>query len=293
MSCTNNLKQLGLALHNYDSAFGYFPPSTVTNGNSAGQPWSGQSFILPYVEGATIYQRINFGQGYHHADNKSLLPPSGVAATRVPVLLCPSETNDRVRTDSAGVAEHYPLSYAMNMGTYLVYNPVTQQNGGGAFGPNAKINSRDFIDGLSSTLAYAEVKTYTPRFNDCILPTTPPVSPDVVATSYITGGSWSANGGHTEWVCGRAIHTGFTTTFAPNTRVPYQLGSVTYDIDVTSSREGRNATDATYSVITSRSYHQGMVHALRMDGSVRSIAENIALDVWRAMGTRNGGEVIE
>ena len=106
-----------------------------------------------------------------------------------------------------------------------------------------------------------------------------------------SGGAWSAANGHTEWVCGRAIHIGFTTTFTPNTKVPYTTGGALYDIDVCSRREGSNPTDVTYGVVTSRSYHSGMVNALLMDGSARSIASTVSLATWRALGTRDGGEV--
>ncbi len=294
MSCSNNLKQLGLALHNYHASFNNFPPSTITTGGSASQPWSAQSFLLPYVEGYSVYERINFSLGYHHAHNKNLLPPSGVAATRVPTLMCPSDVEDRQRLDASGTPEHYPLSYALNMGGYLIYNPVTQQDGAGAFGPNRMLGARDFLDGLSNTLAMSEVKAFTPRFHDVVgMPATEPNVPAEVTGPYIAGGAWSNSNGHTEWVCGRAIHTGFTTTFTPQTEVIYNLGGAVYDIDVTSSREGRNQTDVTYGVITSRSYHQGLVHCLRMDGSTRSITESITRDAWKSLGTRNGSEVTE
>lgn len=294
MSCQNNLKQLGLALHNYESGFKRFPPSTFAVGGAAPQPWSGQSFLLPYVEGDTVYKRINFSVGYHHPDNKSLLPPNGVAATRVPVLLCPSEFEDKVRVNSStGLPEHYPLNYALNVGEYLIYNPITKQVGGGAFAPNARHTTAHFVDGLSNTLAMSEVKAYTPRFQDVPnLPTTPPVRPEDVGAQYI-GGTWSATGGHTEWVCGRAIHTGFTAYFPPQTRVPYVgPNGKTYDIDITSIREGANPTASTYAVITSRSHHTGLVNTLRLDGSVRSTSSSIAIDAWRALGTRAGGEVL-
>jgi hypothetical protein len=74
--------------------------------------------------------------------------------------------------------------------------------------------------------------------------------------------------------------------------VPHVEGGITYDIDVTSSREGRSTTDITYGVITARSYHPGIVNVVLMDGSTRSIAENIDLLVWRALGTRAGGDVV-
>lgn len=291
-SCSNNLKQLGLAMHNYVTALQVFPPSSIVFGGSTSEPWSGQSFVLPYVEAGNVYRRINFSLGYHHPSNDALLPPYGVAATRVPVLICPSETQDRPRMDSAGTTPyHYPLNYALSVGTYLVFNPVARTDGGAAFAPNSPQTPASIRDGLSNTLAMAEVKAYNPRFHDAVgIPTTPPLAPTDVSTSY-TGGSWSANSGHTEWVCGRAIHTGFTTTFTPNTRVPHVVAGTPHDIDVSSSREGRNLTDPTYAIITSRSYHPGMVNVLLMDGSVRPISSTIELAAWRAMGTRAGGEI--
>jgi hypothetical protein len=292
MSCQNNLKQLGLALHNYESVHRIFPPSTNTLGNAATQPWSGQSFMLPYLEASTTYDLINFSIGYHTAGNKNLFPPNGIAATRVSVLMCPSEPNDRERINTTtGLPEHYPLNYTLNVGRYLVFNPTNQNDGGGAFAPNGRIKAAAFIDGLTSTIAIAEVKAFNPRFHDAVLPVTEPLRPEDVSPS-VSGGSWSEANGHTEWVCGRAIHTGFTTTFTPNTKVPHLSAGQTFDIDVSSSREGRNNTDITYAVITARSHHVGLVQATMMDGSVRSLTSSIDLNTYRSLGTRGGGEVV-
>lgn len=294
MKCQNNLKQLGLALHNYEGALGCFPPSTITYGASANQPWSGQSFLLPYMEGGNTYSLINFGLGYHNATNQSLFPPHGVAATRVAVLVCPNETQDRPRNNAtSGQPEHFPLNYAMNVGMYFVFHPVTQQDGGGAFAPNAQFSTAAFTDGLSNTLAFSEVKAYQPRFHDRPgMPTTPPATPTDVASGY-TGGAWAMTG-HTEWVCGRAIHSGFTTTFPPQTRVPFtHSDGRTYDIDVSGMREGVTQVDPTSAIITSRSYHSGgIVNALRMDGSVRPFSQTIQRAVWQALGTRAAGDVV-
>jgi prepilin-type N-terminal cleavage/methylation domain-containing protein len=290
MSCSNNLKQVGLALHNYESALRTLPPSTVSIGGSANQPWSAQSFLLPYLEAGNITSRIDYSVGYHAGTNKANFPPSGVASLRVPVYMCPSEPNDRSRLDASGVPEHYPINYALSVGTYLIYNPVDRTDGGAAFGPNRRNPVSGFADGMSNTLGLAEVKAFTPRFQDHVgMPSIPPSSPASVSTMY-TGGSWSATNGHTEWVCGRSIHAGFTTTFIPNTQVSHVLAGKTYDIDVTSSREGRNQTDPTFGIITARSYHTGLVNVVLMDGSVRGISSSIEQGTWRSLGTRSGSE---
>ena len=292
MSCSNNLKQIGLALHNYESALKTFPPSTVSIGGSAGQPWSAQAFLLPYLEGSNIHSRIDYNVGYHNGTNKANFPPNGVATLRVPVYLCPSEPKDQARLDANGTPEHFPINYSMNVGSYLILNPLNRADNGAAFGPNRRNTVAGFIDGMSNTLGLSEVKAFTPRFHDHVgMPSAPPANSTVVSSGY-TGGSWSTNSGHTEWVCGRAIHTGFTTTFVPNTKVLHNVSGVVYDIDVTSSREGRNQSDPTYGIITSRSYHAGLVNVVLMDGSVRVVASSIELATWRALGTRDGSEVI-
>ena len=64
------------------------------------------------------------------------------------------------------------------------------------------------------------------------------------------GGEFKRDTGHTEWVEGRTHQTGFTTTFPPNTKVPFEDEGVLYDIDFTSSREGRSANLPTYAAVT-------------------------------------------
>ena len=291
ISCSNNLKQIGLAIHNYESGFKTVPPSTVSLGRSASQPWSAHAMLLPFLEGSNTSALIHFGLGYHDGTNKSMFPPNGVSTLRVPVYLCPSDPNDRMRFD-AGVAIHYPTTYALAVGQYLIYHPVTGQDGGAAFAPNRRTPLASIVDGLSHTMALAEVKAFTPRFQDFLaMPSLPPTNASMVSPSY-TGGSWSSTNGHTEWVCGRAIHAGFTSTLTPNTKVEHTQDGTLYDIDVTSSREGRNQLDPTYGIITSRSYHAQMVNCVLLDGSVRSISNNIDLAIWQALHSRASGEVI-
>ena len=75
--------------------------------------------------------------------------------------------------------------------------------------------------------------------------------------------------------------------------VPYNNGGTTYDIDFTASRLGTSTTRQTYVVVTSRSYHSGGANVMMLDGSCRFVSESIAQSVWRALGTRAGGEVTE
>jgi hypothetical protein len=187
----------------------------------------------------------------------------------------------------------YPTSYGFCYGTWFIYDPVTGQSGDGAITVNASLRAADIQDGLSSTLYAADVKTWTAYYRDGGTPndlaTLPPASITEVL-GYCTGGTLKANPslGHTEWVDARALHTGFTTVFTPNTVVPFQE----YDIDFVSSREGRSDMLRTFAAITARSYHPHSVNALLLDGSARSVDDSIDLGVWRALGTRAGQEIV-
>jgi len=291
-ACQNNLKQLGLAMHNFESGRGYYPPAGSTSGMAVGKaPWSFQALVLPFMEEGNLFSKIDFSKPYGEQD-ATIFPSGSVATLKVDVLLCPSERNNRPRVNrTTGAQEHYPLSYGTNNGHFLVYNPTTKTDGGGAFALNSRFRHGVFSDGLSKTIALAEVKAFTPRYQDASQPPSPqaPTTPGELR-SVLSGGSWDHEFGHTEWVCGRAIHAGFTTTFPPNTAVPEQRDGQMYDIDVTTVREYATASTATYAVVTSRSYHAGVVNAVMMDSSVRSFASETDAAVWAALGSRAGGE---
>jgi hypothetical protein len=214
-----------------------------------------------------------------------------VCATRVPTYICPSDPNDRQRLTPRLI--HYPLSYCFNEGTWFVYDPPSDQFGDGAFAPNRAMRPADMLDGLSNTLGAAECRMYQPNLWDTGNPNTlgvaPPAAPAAAAVYF--GGTFDSNG-HTEWVEGDVHETGFTTTFTPNTKVPYTTGGQTYDVDITSIRDGESTTLPTYAAVTARSYHPGGIDVLLMDGSVRVATDGITLAIWRGLGTRGGSEPI-
>ena len=293
-ACQNNLRQLGLAMHNFEGARRFFPPAGSTTGMVVGKaPWSFQALVLPCLEEGNVFGKIDFTKPYGE-QSTAIFPSGSVATLKVDVLLCPSDVNNRPRLNRAtGVAEHYPLSYGTNNGHFLVHDPRTKADGGGAFGLDSRLRHGAFADGLSKTLAVAEVKAFTPRYHDSSQPSSPaaPTTP-IAVRSVLGGGAWDREFGHTEWVCGRTIHAGFTTTFPPNTAVVEQRDGQTYDIDVTTVRENATDTTPTYAVVTSRSYHVGMVNAAMMDGTVRPFSSDTDAGVWAALGSRAGGEAV-
>jgi len=293
-SCSNNIKQIALAMHNYENALRSYPPSLCWNGvtGNSGGHWSALARIMPYLEEHDLYRHIDFKVDY----NLPLHPVTGqrLKTERIAPFLCPSEANDTPRL-SGTTPDNYPLSYGVNNGVWKVYDPVTKQGGEGPFYLNARLRPKNVRDGLTHTLMLGELKAYTPYYrNGGSAPTTPPTAPSDICG---LGGEAKMgpvlynNSGHTEWVDGKVHQTGFTATFTPNTNVICSQGGAKYDVDYTSQREGTSATVATYAAVTARSYHPGIVNVAMMDGSVHTVKDDISLAVWRALATRAGGEV--
>lgn len=283
-SCSNHLKQIGIALHNYHGTYKRFPPPACLPIGANKDDWSAQARLLPFLEEQNLENLIDWSRPYN-------VQPS-VTRMRVSTYQCPSEIRDEERID--GALTHYPLSYGINLGTWFVYDPNTQRGGTGLVFPNSRTSFSTLTDGSSKTLAFAECKAYTAYLRDGGNPNASgadlPLSPAEIGA---LGGDFKRDSGHTEWVDGRAHQSGFTATFAPNSVVPYTKNGEAFDVDFNSSREGKNTTRLTYAVVTSRSHHPNVVNVLFADGSSRPIVDGIDLSVWRALSTRAGGEIAE
>jgi prepilin-type N-terminal cleavage/methylation domain-containing protein len=139
--CRNNLKQLGLALHNYHDTLQVFPP-----GNIGGKYWSFHSMVLPYLDQAPLYNQLNFNvaQACWYE-----ITPTQAAGQSLPVLNCPSDPNSGKVWTSPGYANMADGSYYGSMGT-------SNSNGTGIFFMNSSISIRDITDGASNTLLAGE-----------------------------------------------------------------------------------------------------------------------------------------
>lgn len=290
--CKNHLKQLGLAIHNYVSSYRYLPPgasvdlSVSSTGNNGS--WGVHGRILPLLEQGNLYDKVDLSIAWDFQ--------TAIDGLKIPVYACPSDPNsDRVRDPGGGKVKLYPTNYGFNYGTWFVYDPTNGNGGDGAFFPNAKLSMASFTDGISNTLLASEVKGWQPYTrNGGPSSTTIPASTSAAASITASGGQFKTNTGHTEWPDGRVHHTGFTVTLNPNTYVAYTDGGTEYNADYNSWQEGKDGSSGnpTYAIITSRSHHIGVVNSVLLDGSVRTIGENISLDIWRALGTRNNGEIL-
>ena len=283
MSCSNNLHQLGLAIHNHEAANQNFP-SFAEYPNT----WSVFARLLPYVEQENLQKLADLNQPYSAAVN------APVTKTRVPLFVCPSEANARERPPSSPTGNtHFPINYGANVGTWSVFSPTA--GGDGAFTANRRMRVADFTDGTSNTAAASEVKGV------------PAVLPRHRQPGHVGGGSAHHPGRRPRLRWHPAGHRGtpsglmlkFTRPGSPppsrrTRRVLYADATGSYDVDFISSSESVNAgAPPTYAAVTARSYHTGGVNALMMDGSVRFVGNSISPTSWRALATRAGNEVGE
>ncbi|MEL7266883.1 MAG: DUF1559 domain-containing protein, partial [Planctomycetota bacterium] len=209
---------------------------------------------------------------------------------------CPSDSAaGRIRSPGRGRPRLAPTTYGFNFGTWFVYDPQTNRGGDGMFYPNSFLRFRDCLDGTSTTLMAAEVRAWTPyRRNGGPTTTTAPENILQAETVIASGGQFK-NTGHTEWPDGRVHHTGFTTVMPPGTNTTVSDGTREYDDgDFNSWQEGKNGVlgNPSFAIITSRSYHNGLVHATMVDGSVRSYTDSTDQNLWRSLGTRHGSEIV-
>lgn len=290
--CKNNLKQLALAVHNYIDVATVLPPSAsidlrVTSTGNNGS-WGVHGRILPFLDQGNLYNSVDLSIGWDFQ--------MAIDGLKIPTYACPSDPrSDEARDPGNGRPILYPTNYGFNFGTWFVFDPANGRGGDGAFYPNAKLRMAAFTDGTSNTLLASEVKAWTPyRRNGGPASTAVPQT-IADAEAAIASAPNFKNTGHTEWPDGRVHHHGVTTTLTPNSSPTCTDGTTTYEFcDFNSWQEGRNgsAGSPSYSIITSRSHHTGIVQVALVDGSCRSISENIDLSLWRGLGTRSGGEVL-
>ena len=293
IKCGNNLKQIGLAMHGYMDVNNGLPPNAIYTSNGSTvtttSAWSAQARVLPYIEQENLFRGIDLSVSYN--------TQIGVSSKRVASFVCPAEVNDRgYGTDATYGNKHWVINYGVNLGTWgvLTSKATGMRGSDGAFSPSRGFRPADFTDGLSNTVALAEVKAYTPRVvgaSNATVYATPlafPVVPGDIAALPLAAFD-PVKVTHVEWVDGKVHETGVTAAFTPNTNVKFTSGGTTYDVDYVSATE--SSVGDTYAAVTARSYHGGGVNVVLMDGSVRFVTDAIPPATWRALATRAGGEV--
>lgn len=299
--CAANLRNIGIALHNYHDAAGTLPPACTIarnpNGTILWHGWSALARLLPHLENVQKFELFDLNYAYDHPSNTT------AASLTTSLFLCPSDPKADIHRNTEG---HHNTNYGFNMGDWYVWGGFspTAPAPKAPFYANSKVRFRQVNDGLSKTLFMAEVKARMPYSRDCHellyqpINSTPMPDP-MVDSSTISAygscsGSFKEDSGHSEWEDGQVHQSGFTTAFPPNRKTGGGKDGVFFqDIDLTGTREKNWATGkATFSAVTARSYHPGGVHVLFGDGSVQLVNEGVDGLTWRALGTPSGQEVL-
>lgn len=296
MSCGNNLKQVGLAILNYESSLGRLP----IGWNGINDPAQGTTFrwsylagILPYLEQGNVYGNLNL--------SKTLYAPGGgqpprpehvpVISTIIPTYLCPSDRGENV-SGPTGVIDSAPTNYMACFGSGI--NNLTDPSDDGEMDTRSdgifsslqwrKIS--DVTDGTSNTIAVSE-SLLGPGGADL------PSSGTALSKLYMalvvpTASVTAAN-------CDQATPTGVNRYVASRGRVwaGQAYENTAYNHFFTPNT---NRFDCYFWVArgfkAARSNHSGGVQGLRLDGSVQFYSNSVDLAAWRAIATRNGGEVL-
>jgi prepilin-type N-terminal cleavage/methylation domain-containing protein len=271
--CKNNLKQLGLALHNYADTYRMFPPGhmdTYTDFVSAGarHQFGWLTSLLPYMDQAPLYGRIDFGA----ADllvNAHLNPTFyAVGTVDIPAFICPSDPVGRFNVNFA------PANYFGSQGNLC---DCRDAKCNGLFGHSSYTRLAWITDGLSQTIACGETLKGD-------------MNPDTVADNYIfTNASGSnaldvstcqsvspnASDRATVWFGGQPQYNIMTTIRVPNDR---QFDCIAPNYGCTN--------------FAARSAHIGGAHLTFADGSVHFISQNMDTKTYQALGSRDGGEPV-
>ena len=298
MSCSNNVKQLGLAMHNYHDTHKSFPCFVTRNGQ--GDYWRGYSAftqLLPFIEQSPLHSQVsaatnNFFSHWDIGSGHHLL-----RATSIPAYLCPSA--QRFPTSGTGWSNGPGCNYGVSFGASIDWDNYRNQNGmfRGENDRSAKCSVRiaDVTDGTSNTLMLSEhlsgddngnflmngqssearIGSAFPN-NTMEYPSVAELTTFGTACRAITAHN-STNGG--QWMSPEPTQTALNTVAPPNWQFP---NCQTSGSGFASDRDG---------VYTARSLHTGGVNGAMGDGSVRFVSQSIDVKVWQFTGGRNDGQV--
>ena len=296
IQCTNNLKQIGLGFHNYESSFNVLPPSFVGSGTGNvvawTNGWSALARILPYMEQRGLFDVANFSIW------KEDPPNSTAIQLTITTFICPSDPKTQPFLHDYGYAG--VNCYGVCQGDWFVWGGFGGPYNRAAFSTNQARRLSEFTDGLSQSIYAAEVKAAQASANchhalsliqDPNNVPPPNADPFTVAPEYNSCMPNTQFEFHTEWSDGNAHAAGFTTAWPPN-KVILGTSSWNYGFDLDVNGINQESGGPSFAAITSRSYHPGGVNVLLGDGSVRFVKSAVNGMIWRALGTINGGEVI-
>lgn len=280
--CKNNLKNIGLAFHNYHDTYNQFPPAYVGEpGNTGPNPPNTPSgsanvhgfteYILPYMDQANVYNQINFSVPLLDA-----APTNPAYSTVIPIFICPSSArspsvtinyaagdwwNASAATYTTGAMDYTPFGGMVGNGSamYAMTVAPTSPQGrrqGILSDDNINVNVGGVTDGSSNTLILYERAGRNDLYQRGKL----------ITPNGTYGGGWADPGIFEDWVAG-------SSTDGSMHRGPCAINCA--------NRSG----DGGYS------FHTGGIHVLLADGSVRFLSETVSQIVFANLGTHQGGQI--
>ncbi len=251
MQCSNNMRQLGLAAHNYESAYTRLPAGWVSMGLSGEPGWGWSAALLPFMEGSNVTNQIDWRIPIEDSMHDT------IRVTVIPSFICPSDPFGNVFEigEDHGGHTHITTAFSESVDEGDKLFSISKSNyiamfgtfeledapyaGDGMYFGNSKIKFRDVTDGLSNTLMVGE------------------------RSSQLGGSIWHGN-------------------------IPEAAESYARIVGV--ADHPPNSPSGHFEDF--RSYHTGGANFMRADGSVQWIPDTLDENVYRALATRNGGEVV-
>jgi prepilin-type N-terminal cleavage/methylation domain-containing protein/prepilin-type processing-associated H-X9-DG protein len=307
--CTNNLKQIGLSLHNYESSNGAFPPACKSINLTTSPPsvmfpdtgFSVQARVLSFVEGNTLYNALNFSYEYNDASGGNFTGSSAALAMYV----CPSTPRSATRDNVAGDPNASPFELTQGAGYgYMdyapsVYTDINVQNGtlaGGGVGATPIVPFRnktvaakgllkdgktlisECTDGLSNTIGVIECagrdERFVSQYFEGMYPIVRGLGPAGGPTARHRFWRWADPG------------SAFGTSGQPNNKGMPTNEGIPWPTTFATAGNQAGPNEEPYS------NHPGGVNALFGDGSVRFIKDSINLVAFRSILTLSGGDVV-
>ena len=288
MQCSNNLKQIGLASLNYESAIQRFPTGDISPNLGTGEipQASTHAFLLPYLEGGNSYSTFDFR---FQVNGNAVNTQARIQI--IPSYHCPSDPGPN-RNLVAGIIDAASTNYMQCLGSTALHNPSSATQYHGIFFRHSGTKVGSISDGLSNTALFSEIRkgpngpgslaviaAGTPfDFAVATRPASPalwtgndlltvPITCEDRATS-----AWLYRG--LQYYRGLLVATYYNHTLPPNARLRDCVTSGLFT--------GHMAA---------RSYHTGGVNMVRADGSVNFSSDSVDQIVWKSIGTMGGGEV--
>jgi prepilin-type N-terminal cleavage/methylation domain-containing protein/prepilin-type processing-associated H-X9-DG protein len=259
-TCQNNLKQIGLAVHNYEDTFGFIPGNTQDEGGWSwsyqqnARSWSWLARLLPYVEQDALYREMNI-------PNNTFGTDATLLQTGLKVFFCPADTAQGTGTDT--------------LRANLQGVPITLSNYKGVTGSCWAYGTYSYNGGACDGLTHGDGMFDRDSMEAGQMPNSLAKVPDGTSNTFLAGEDLPVYNAHCTWPYANGSLG--TCAIPPNQNVPNGGGDI------------YTGWPDLYSF---RSRHSGGLQFVFADGSVHFISQSIALTTYRALATRNGGEII-